>query len=165
MKAQNKELEFYLSKSISEKYNKFITMISNLQLLIIFDDWDPIIKNELSEFRKLIEDIAQRVQNSTLLLTSEVAINNFERYNWEIIYLDKLTERNIYDLLIKKSKGRDKILNELLELQNEGCPTQESSKILDLNHNFFKILNGNPLSTILVSSLTQGNNFLVFKII
>ena len=30
------------------------------------------------------------------------------------------------------------------------------SKDLDLEHDFFKILNGNPLSAILVASLTHG---------
>ncbi|CAI2383863.1 unnamed protein product [Moneuplotes crassus] len=150
-----KDLETFSSNEVSEKYNKCITMISNLKLLIIFDDCDPIIHNELGEFQKLIEDFAQRVQNSTLLFTSKVAIDGLERYNYEIIRLQPLPEMSIFDLLLKKVKSKENFKNELLELQNKTRKESQKTNEINLEHDIFRILNGNPLSAILVASLYQ----------
>ena len=83
--------------------------------------------------------VAQRIQFSTLLFTSQLAIDNFEkRYNCQTITLEKLSNRDVYNILSSKTKSRGDILKQLLDLQNERNKDGIPSKVLDLDHEFLR---------------------------
>lgn len=153
------ELEKYLNVPISEKYNRCLGMIRNLKLLIILDNCDPIVASEQKHFKDFLEDVTQKLENARVMITSAAANDDFVSQGGYVYKVEKLSNKNVFDLLCKKVKSKSDLKQELYRIQKKGLNTDElqiTSMELDLEHDFFRMLNGHPLSTLLVASLRNG---------
>lgn len=135
-------------------------MISQLRVLLIFDDCDPIVESDPENFMKLIEDICCKVMGSNLVFTSQYCIPDFDKMNGLSLEMSSLTARNIFDIMAKKADSKNALTSQIFALQKETRKGDlDATKKVDFEHPFFKMLNGNPLSALLVASLTRGKFF------
>lgn len=95
-----------------------------------------------------------------MLLTSQSEIAGETDFSYAKYNLKGLNCAALMDLLSNQNKSKDKLNSELLALWSSSMGDKtipRSVKTSDLyGHEFFELLGGNPLCTLLVSSLISG---------
>ena len=113
-------------------------------------------KNE-NEFRSMLKDISEKVQNSKIILTSQTIVNVENEINFKEIRLESLSNKNMYKLILPPNKSSNDIYKEFCELLKDTNGASTNVTLKDIyNHELFTFLGGNPLCGLLVSSNTSS---------
>ena len=150
-------LESKMNEEISEQYHAWLYAIKDFDILIVLDNWDDYMRTNESNFRRLLKDITQKVQNSKIILASQKAINIETEINIVEYPLKGLENKDMHKLIIPPNKSQAIINKEFMEMWKEEKKEEDTDKIDIYQHEFFNILNGNPLCGLLVSSNANSN--------
>ena len=152
-KYENKSNSYY---ELYEYYINLLLKIKRFKILIWFDNWDKIIELEYQPFKEFIKDLLEKLTYCKMIITSQSFGTGFTDISQEVVILEGLNNLETMELIKAKwpsMKVNNNDLNELqLELIKSNPKLQENKNYL-FEHQFFKILNGHPLSIILLSSL------------
>jgi hypothetical protein len=135
------------NKSIEKQLGKLIYFIRELKLLIILDDCDKIYTEDYDSFKEAIVNILDKVQGLKIMITSKVAMSDSVSVSEWIYKIRGLSRINALKLIKAKSPPNTEYKSELKELM-KNCGKE---KVVD--HPLFMMLNGHPLSIIILSSL------------
>lgn len=101
----------------------------------------------------MVKLLVQKVENAKLVLGSQNTINIATDINFCEFKLGPMSNSHMHHLMIPPNKTINTINKELSVLcETTICPQDKRDKPLIFKHEFFKMLNGNPLCGLLVSS-------------
>ena len=161
-KKDRKELEGLVNSDTSEKYKKSLSVIKDMKILLIFDNWDLIVETESNLLKQFLEDIMIKVEDCKILLTSVTPFVDFITHGGFTYKIDKLTNKQTFELLCSKVESKKQLMDEIFILQDEMAAKNSNTqpgavRELDYDNNFFKLLNGHPHSVLQIFSLKKGN--------
>jgi protein-arginine kinase activator protein McsA len=126
---------------------KIIHCIQKYKILLIFDDCDKILSEDYESFKESITNIIEKVQGLKIIVTSKIAISNCETLESLIYKVNKLDKKRTLQLIKQKSPPNSNTKSEIRELVD----ASKSKHII--NHYLLDIIDGHPLSVIILSSL------------
>ncbi|CAI2375874.1 unnamed protein product [Moneuplotes crassus] len=151
------DLNSYTNASPETIYHACLSSISNFEVLVILDDCASLMA---SVGLKIIDDFSKKVQNSKIILTSKIKekMSLSRDGRLELLYskeisIGKLPDYCIYCLIQPVKKDRLTFERECRELCKTTSHVDEKNKCKNfLEHKLIKLLKGNPLCALLVSS-------------
>jgi hypothetical protein len=133
--------------NLISKILKLANQFTGKEALIILDNWDRLISEDYNVFKNFIVNILNEEQNLKIIITSKMAISDSVIINEWVFKIRGLSREHTLNLLKKKSPPNTEFSVEIKELMKESNEDQIT------NHPLFYMLNGHPLSTIILSSL------------
>ena len=146
------------SSSYSELYEIYTCLLQKIKhykLLICFDNWDKIIEHEYQMFKEFVRDLLDKLTQSKMIITAQ-SFGGFTDINQEVVTLQGLSSIETLELMKAKWPSTKTHVNDLSELHQDVIklnPDQLNNKNALFEHQFFKMLDGHPLSIVLLSSL------------
>ncbi|CAI2383139.1 unnamed protein product [Moneuplotes crassus] len=155
-----KFLESKMNDEVSHMYHSCFSCIKNYEILIILDNCDDYMRHNENNFRRLVKDITQKVQNTKILLTSQKVINIETEINILAYPIIGLEDKDMHKLIIPPNKSKNQINKEFIDMCKETLKIDNPDLDDVYKHEFFKMLNGNPLCGLLVSSNAHSMSML-----
>ena len=141
---------------IINSFEGCLRLVKDKEILLIFDNWDWILKEDNNNFLRIIEEILARIHQSRIVVTAKNPIGQIKDITEKVIKIQKLTKNESYELLLAKSpkKMQQDELDEMVEeLVRRNLPTNQVISILE--HPLFDMVNGHPLALVMISSLRK----------
>lgn len=139
-------------------YLECLSSVRYLKILIVLDNWDDILTRDYLSFKELLQDFFEKAPKVKIMITSKLELTLVQNIDDYVHFLKKLSDNAVLELLGKKAPSQNEHKRELKELYNttDVAVAIDDKKLESARHPLFEMLNGHPLSILLMSSLRNG---------